>query len=161
MRRAVAIGGVVVVAALATALVLTSAFADDQGGPGVAARVPAPPDAAQARRTLDTFAAPGTTVGTGEGLVAASVAPPAGAGVGATPALRLTLQRGPFQVRALPVVVQVDGRGIGRARPSPDLKSATVVSFDPSWLHVGAHVTWSYGDDGPRTDAGVIAQVRR
>jgi hypothetical protein len=160
MRRGVGIGGVALVVAVAATIGLAVAGADDQSGPGVASRVPAPPGAAQAQRMLDAFTAPGTTVASGAGLVAESVAPAAGVGAGAAPTVRLTLQHGPFRVRALPIVVQVDGRAIGRARPSPDLGAATVVSLDGSWLHAGAHVTWSYGDRGPATDAGVITEVR-
>lgn len=161
MRRTVLAIGIGVIAALVTIGLATAGASDDPGGP-IGDRVAAPPDAAQAQRTTEGLGAPGTVVATGDGVSveAVAVGAPAPSGGTAAAPLRLTLARGPFAVRDLPIVVRVDGRVIGRARPSPDLSAASAVSFDRTWLHVGAHVTWSYGDTGPPTDGGTITAVQ-
>jgi hypothetical protein len=161
MGRAGRAGVVVATVLVLAGIGLAAAGAADEPGEPVAARVPPPADAAHARRTVDALDAAGAVVAQGEGIVVETVTAPAASGSGAgSDALRLTLTRGPFQVRDLPIVVRVDGRVIGRARPGPDLSTAAVVSFDRSWVRPGAQVTWSYGDPGPPIGAGTITAVQ-
>ena len=165
MRRAVLAGVVgVLVAGLVTIGLAVAGASDEPGGP-VGDRIAAPADAPVARRALAGLSGPGTVVATGDGIVveaitSATPATPATPGSAATDTLRITLAHGPFAVRDLPIVVRADGRVVGRARPSPDLSAATAVSFDRTWVHVGAEVTWSYGDTGPQAVAGTIAAVQ-
>lgn len=160
-RRVIGFGVVVAVAAVATAGFIASGAGGEPAAPGgpIGHRVPPAPDAVQARRTTTALAASGTPIASGDGVIVESVesAPPAGPA--SADAVRLTMQRGPFQVRDMPIVVRVDGQVVGRARPSPDLSTAATVTFDRSWLHVGAQVAWSYGELGPQTIAGTITDV--
>jgi hypothetical protein len=159
MRRWARLVTVGVGAAAAVAIGLAAAGASDTPGGPVGDRVPAPPDAAPARHAAAAATAPGAVIATGDGVVVEAV-PSGASGAGAADAVRLTLQHGPFRVGALPIVVWVDGRAIGRARPNPDLATATAVVLDRSWLHAGATVAWSYGDAGPPTTAGTIGTVQ-
>ncbi len=159
MRRSVLATGIGVVAAVLVTVGLATAGANDDPGGPIGDRVPPPPDAAQAQRTTEGLAAPGAVVATGDGVSVEAVEAPAPSEGASTAPLRLTLHGGPFAVRAMPIVVRVDGRVIGRARPSPDLSAASTVSFDRSWLRVGAQVTWSYGENGPQSGARTIAVV--
>lgn len=159
MRRWARLMTVGVGAAAAVAIGLAVAGASDAPGGPVGDRVPPPPDAAQAQHAAAAATAPGVVIAAGDGVVVEEVRGGA-SGAGAADAVRLTLQHGPFQVRDLPIVVRVDDRPIGRARPNPDLATATAVILDRSWLHPGATVTWSYGDGGPQTTAGTIGTVQ-
>lgn len=53
--------------------------------------------------------------------------------------LRLTVE-GRFQVRALPLVLYVDGVPVGRAVEAPDLRSASTVLLDPGLVRDGARI---------------------
>lgn len=160
-RGIIAFGVVVSVAAAVTVGLIASGAGGDPAVPGgpIGDRVPGASDGAQARRTTDALAAIGTPIASGDGVIVESVASARSAGIASTDAVRLTMQRGPFQVRDMPIVVKVDGQVVGRARPSPDLSSAATVTSDRSWLHVGAQVTWSYGDLGASAIAGTITAL--
>ena len=162
MQRAViGFGVIVTVGVLVTVGFIVSGAGGEPAGAGgpAANQVPGPPDAVQARRTLDALAAVGAPLASGDGIVVESVAAGSQSRGPSTDAVRVTLQRGPFQVRDMPIMVRVDGRVVGRARPSPDLSSATAVTFDRSWLHLGAQVSWSYGELGSPSNAGTITAV--
>lgn len=60
-------------------------------------------------------------------------------------AYRITLKGGPFQVRAMPATLHIDGKLVGLGVESPNLDSITFVTFDRSLLDEGATIKFGYG----------------
>jgi oligoribonuclease (3'-5' exoribonuclease) len=54
---------------------------------------------------------------------------------------------GPFQVRALPPVIWVDGVAVGVAQENERLTELTVITFDLAVLREGGTIAVSYGMD--------------
>jgi hypothetical protein len=67
-------------------------------------------------------------------------------------AFRVTVEGGPFPVRALPPVVWIDDVAVGYGVESEDLTSITAVTFDASLLREGATIYLSYGDKENKED---------
>jgi len=62
-------------------------------------------------------------------------------------AWRVTVQGGPFPVRALPAVVWIDDQIVGNGIENESLSQITAITFDSSLIHEGGVVSVSYGED--------------
>src|SRR6476619_5425130 len=62
-------------------------------------------------------------------------------------AFRVTVQGGPFPVRALPAVIWIDDQIVGNGVENESLSQVTAITFDESLIHEGGIVSISYGDD--------------
>lgn len=62
-------------------------------------------------------------------------------------AWRVTLQGGPFPVRALPAVIWIDDEIAGYGIENETLSQVTAITFDSSLIHEGGVVSISYGED--------------
>jgi hypothetical protein len=62
-------------------------------------------------------------------------------------AWRVTVQGGPFPVRALPAVVWIDDQIVGNAIENETLSQLTAITFDGSLVREGGVISISYGDD--------------
>ena len=62
-------------------------------------------------------------------------------------AWRVTVQGGPFPVRAMPAVIWIDDQIVGNGVENETLSQITAVTFDPSLIREGGVVSISYGDD--------------
>src|SRR6185369_13742304 len=62
-------------------------------------------------------------------------------------AWRVTVQGGPFPVRALPVVIWIDDQIVGNGIENETLSQITAITFDSSVLREGGVVSLSYGED--------------
>lgn len=62
-------------------------------------------------------------------------------------AWRVTVQGGPFPVRALPAVVWIDDQIVGNGVENETLSQITAITFDSSLIREGAVVSISYGED--------------
>ena len=62
-------------------------------------------------------------------------------------AWRLTVNGGPFPVRALPAVVWIDDQIAGNGIENDTLSQITAIIFDPSLIREGAVVSISYGEN--------------
>jgi len=62
-------------------------------------------------------------------------------------AWRVTVQGGPFPVRALPAVIWIDDQIVGNGIENESLSQVTAVTFDSSLIHQGGVVSISYGED--------------
>ena len=62
-------------------------------------------------------------------------------------AWRVTVQGGPFPVRALPAVVWIDDEIVGNGIENETLSQLTAITFDSSLLREGGVVSVSYGQD--------------
>lgn len=62
-------------------------------------------------------------------------------------AWRVTVQGGPFPVRALPAVVWIDDEIVGNGIENETLSQVTAVTFDGSLIREGGVVSISYGED--------------
>ena len=62
-------------------------------------------------------------------------------------AWRITVQGGPFPVRAMPAVIWIDDQIVGNAVENETLSQITAVTFDGSLIREGGEVSISYGDD--------------
>jgi len=62
-------------------------------------------------------------------------------------AWRVTVQGGPFPVRALPAVVWIDDEIAGIGIENESLSQITAITFDSSLLREGGVVSISYGED--------------
>src|SRR5262249_34939157 len=62
-------------------------------------------------------------------------------------AWRITITGGPFDLRAAPAVIWIDGEPVGFGAESPDLKSVSTIIYDRSQLKAGATLSLSYGLD--------------
>jgi hypothetical protein len=79
-----------------------------------------------------------------------------GVRVAVTKAFRVTLEGGPFPVRALPPVVWIDDAAVGFGVESEDLDEITAVTFDESVLRDGATIYLSYGDKKNKQDRSAL-----
>lgn len=62
-------------------------------------------------------------------------------------AWRVTVQGGPFPVRALPALVWIDDEIVGHGIEDETLSQVTAITFDGSLIREGAVVSVSYGED--------------
>ena len=62
-------------------------------------------------------------------------------------AWRVTLQGGPFPVRALPAVVWINDEIVGNGIENETLSQVTAITFDGSLIREGGVVSISYGED--------------
>ena len=62
-------------------------------------------------------------------------------------AWRVTVQGGPFPVRALPAVIWIDDQIVGNGIENETLSQITAITFDSSLLREGGVVSVSYGED--------------
>jgi hypothetical protein len=62
-------------------------------------------------------------------------------------AWRVSVQGGPFPVRAMPAVIWIDDQIAGIGFENETLSQITAITFDSSLIHDGAVVSLSYGDD--------------
>ena len=62
-------------------------------------------------------------------------------------AWRVTVQGGPFPVRALPAVVWIDDQIVGNGIENETLSQVTAITFDGSLIREGGVVSISYGED--------------
>lgn len=62
-------------------------------------------------------------------------------------AWRVSVQGGPFAVRALPAVVWIDDQIVGNGIENETLSQITAITFDSSLIREGGVVSISYGED--------------
>ena len=62
-------------------------------------------------------------------------------------AWRVTVQGGPFPVRALPALVWIDDQIVGNGIENETLSQITAITFDSSVIREGGVVSISYGED--------------
>ena len=62
-------------------------------------------------------------------------------------AWRVTVQGGPFPVRALPAVIWIDDQIVGNGIENETLSQITAITFDSSLVREGGVVSLSYGED--------------
>ena len=62
-------------------------------------------------------------------------------------AWRVTVQGGPFPVRAMPAVIWIDDQIVGNGIENETLSQVTAITFDDSLIHEGGVVSISYGND--------------
>jgi len=62
-------------------------------------------------------------------------------------AWRVTLQGGPFPVRAMPAVIWIDDQIVGTGIENETLSQVTAITFDPSLIREGGVVSISYGEE--------------
>jgi hypothetical protein len=62
-------------------------------------------------------------------------------------AWRVTVQGGPFPVRALPAVIWIDDEIVGNGIENESLSQITAITFDGSLIREGGVVSISYGED--------------
>ena len=62
-------------------------------------------------------------------------------------AWRVTVQGGPFPVRALPAVVWIDDQIVGNGIENETLSQITAITFDSSLIREGGVVSISYGEE--------------
>ena len=62
-------------------------------------------------------------------------------------AWRVTVQGGPFPVRAIPAVVWIDDEIVGNGIENETLSQITAITFDSSLVREGGVVSVSYGED--------------
>ena len=74
-------------------------------------------------------------------------------------AWRITVQGGPFPVRALPAVIWIDDEIAGYGIENETLSQITVITFDSSLLREGGVVSLSYGED-KQTRVSIAQRLR-
>jgi hypothetical protein len=62
-------------------------------------------------------------------------------------AWRVTVNGGPFPVRAMPAVIWIDDQIVGNGIESETLSQVTAITFDSSLIREGGVVSISYGED--------------
>lgn len=62
-------------------------------------------------------------------------------------AWRVTVQGGPFAVRAMPAVIWIDDEIVGYGIENETLSQITAITFDSSLIREGGVVSLSYGED--------------
>ena len=62
-------------------------------------------------------------------------------------AWRVTVQGGPFPVRAMPAVIWIDDQIAGYGIENETLSQITAITFDSSLIREGGVVSLSYGED--------------
>jgi hypothetical protein len=65
-------------------------------------------------------------------------------------AWRITVQGGPFPVRAMPAVLWIDDEIVGYGVENETLSQITAITFDSSLIREGGVVSVSYGEDKER-----------
>ena len=65
-------------------------------------------------------------------------------------AWRVTVQGGPFAVRAMPAVIWIDDEIVGYGIENETLSQITAITFDSSLIREGGVVSVSYGEDKER-----------
>ena len=70
-----------------------------------------------------------------------------GAQVAVDKAWRVTVNGGPFPVRALPAVIWIDDQIVGIGIENETLSQITAITFDRSLIREGGVVSISYGED--------------
>ena len=65
-------------------------------------------------------------------------------------AWRVTVQGGPFPVRAMPAVLWIDDEIVGYGVENETLSQITAITFDSSLIREGGVVSVSYGEDKER-----------
>ena len=77
-------------------------------------------------------------------------------------AWRVTVQGGPFPVRALPAVIWIDDQIVGNGIENESLSQITAITFDSSLIRPGGIVSISYGEDKEnRRSVSQAIQLRR
>jgi hypothetical protein len=71
-------------------------------------------------------------------------------------AWRVTVQGGPFPVRALPAVIWIDDQIVGNGIENESLSQITAITFDSSLIRPGGVISISYGED--KADRRSLAQ---
>ena len=71
-------------------------------------------------------------------------------------AWRVTVQGGPFPVRAMPAVIWIDDQIVGNGIENETLSQITAITFDSSLIREGGVVSISYGEN--KEDRQTIAQ---
>ena len=74
-------------------------------------------------------------------------------------AWRITVQGGPFPVRALPAMIWIDDEIAGYGIENETLSQITVITFDSSLLLEGGVVSLSYGED-KQTRVSIAQRLR-
>jgi hypothetical protein len=62
-------------------------------------------------------------------------------------AWRISVQGGPFAVRAMPAVIWIDDQIVGNGIENETLSQITAITFDSSLIREGGVVSLSYGED--------------
>ena len=62
-------------------------------------------------------------------------------------AFRVTVQGGPFPVRAMPAVIWIDDQIVGNGIENETLSQVTAITFDGSLIRQGGVVSISYGEE--------------
>jgi len=62
-------------------------------------------------------------------------------------AWRVTVNGGPFSVRAMPAVIWIDDQIVGNGIENETLSQITAITFDSSLIREGGVVSLSYGED--------------
>ena len=62
-------------------------------------------------------------------------------------AWRITVNGGPFPVRAMPAVIWIDDQVVGNGIENETLSQITAITFDSSLIHEGGVVSLSYGEN--------------
>lgn len=62
-------------------------------------------------------------------------------------AWRVSVQGGPFPVRAMPAVIWIDDQIVGNGIENETLSQITAITFDSSLIREGGVVSLSYGED--------------
>ena len=65
-------------------------------------------------------------------------------------AWRVTIQGGPFAVRAMPAVIWIDDQIAGYGIENETLSQITAITFDSSLIREGGVISLSYGEDKER-----------
>jgi hypothetical protein len=76
-------------------------------------------------------------------------------------AWRVTVQGGPFPVRALPAVIWIDDEIVGNGIENETLSQITAITFDSSLIRDGGVVSISYGEDKDRRKVPQALQLKR
>jgi hypothetical protein len=77
-------------------------------------------------------------------------------------AWRITVNGGPFPVRAMPAVIWIDDQIVGNGIENETLSQITAVTFDESLIREGGVVSMSYGaDKNARVKFSQRLQLRR
>ncbi len=77
-------------------------------------------------------------------------------------AWRVTVQGGPFPVRAMPAVIWVDDQIVGYGIENEELSQVTAITFDGSLIRQGGVVSISYGEEkGARVKFSQQLQLKR
>ena len=77
-------------------------------------------------------------------------------------AWRVTVQGGPFPVRALPAIIWIDDQIVGNGIENETLSQITAITFDSSLIREGGVISVSYGEDkNARVSVSQRLQLKR